>query len=464
MSSTISGSVGDAGIGSGYPYSSPLTITSTGSVAGDVYANNSAATLVNFGKVSGGVYFLDGGYADNKAGVLSGFEYGVFIGGTVGTVVNAGTIEETGSGPFSYIGLDLHYGGTAIDSGRISGTTAVYMGGSGSNLLELEHGYSISGSIVGGGNARNTLELSGAAGAVSVSFDGLAITNFHTVEFASPSGGNDETLVVSNTAHLPGTIESFTAFHDIVDLTGVAYHVGATVTEGGNDKLTLVSGSETLSLQLAGSYSGIVWLAKPDGGTGTDIEPACFARGTRILCEGGERPVERMAIGDRVVTHRGKVRPIKWIGRRTYRGAFLMRNSAVWPILVKAGALGPGMPRRDLHLSAKHALFSDGVLIPVECLVNGGTVLRCECPDEIEYFHIELGGHDVILAEGAPAETFLDCDNRGIFHNWHEFAELYREEAPAGRAFCAPRLEAGRPLARIRARLAARAAVLLAAA
>ena len=70
----------------------------------------------------------------------------------------------------------------------------------------------------------------------------------------------------------------------------------------------------------------------------------------------------------------------------------------------------------------------------------------------------------MILAEGAPAETFLDCDNRGIFHNWHEFAELYREEAPAGRAFCAPRLEAGRPLARIRARLAARTAVLLAAA
>jgi hypothetical protein len=125
---------------------------------------------------------------------------------------------------------------------------------------------------------------------------------------------------------------------------------------------------------------------------------------------------------------------------------------------VRQGALEPNVPRRDLYLSAKYALYLDGLLIPVERLVNGRSILRRQCPQEIEYFHIELASHDVILAEGAPAETFVDCDGRMIFHNACEFALLYPGEEPARWHFCAPRVEAGRELDRVRARLLARAA------
>ena len=64
------------------------------------------------------------------------------------------------------------------------------------------------------------------------------------------------------------------------------------------------------------------------------------------------------------------------------------------------------------------------------------------------------------MAEGAPAESFVDDDSRGMFHNAGEFATLYADRVrfPASPAYyCAPRVEYGWALARIRRRLAARA-------
>jgi hypothetical protein len=446
---------GDEGIvieGSHYPG----VVNNYGTISGSeeaVFMEHGGA-VTNHGEISSsngfGIFLTYGGNVDNT-GVVLGTYLGriaaaVYARYMPGTVVNSGTIG-------GLAGIRLEAGGTVVDSGRISGAaTAIFLGGTGSNLLELETGYNLSGGIVGSGSAANTLGLSSALGAVTAGYNGLGLSGFGFVDFAAPTGDNDETLVIADTASLPGTIEGFTAFHDILDLTNFTYHPGASATETGN-VLTIVSGSDTLTVNLAGNYPSIHWQAVQDAGTGTEVEPACFARGTRILTESGDRPVEELSIGDLVVTGSGAIRPIKWIGRRSYKGAFLFRNSDIWPIRVNAGALGPDMPRRDLYLSGRHALFLDGLLVPVECLVNGSSILRCRCPDEIEYFHIELASHDVILAEGAPAETFVDCDDRGIFHNAHEFAELYRGEEPPRWRFCAPRVEAGRDLDRVRARL-----------
>jgi hypothetical protein len=160
-----------------------------------------------------------------------------------------------------------------------------------------------------------------------------------------------------------------------------------------------------------------------------------------------------LAIGDRVVTLAGAVRPIKWIGRRSYSGAFLLRNRDLWPVRIRRGALGQGLPKRELYLSSHHALFLDGLLVPAECLVNGASICRCRCPELVEYFHIELDSHDILLAEGAPAESFLDCNDRGVFHNAAEFALLYPGEAAQRRRFCAPRLDAGFRVEAVRRRL-----------
>ena len=62
------------------------------------------------------------------------------------------------------------------------------------------------------------------------------------------------------------------------------------------------------------------------------------------------------------------------------------------------------MPRRDLLVSPQHALYLDEVLIPARCLINGSTIAQ-KPVSVIEYFHIELPRHDLLLAEGLPTQS-----------------------------------------------------------
>jgi hypothetical protein len=159
-------------------------------------------------------------------------------------------------------------------------------------------------------------------------------------------------------------------------------------------------------------------------------EAKCFLTGTRILTPRGEVPVEELKIGALVDTLNGPL-PVKWIGRRRYRkDASSCWHSSVAPIRVARFALDDQYPSRDLYLSPKHCLFVDGVLIPVEHLVNGRSVAPAKMDDSevIEYFHIELETHEVIFAEGAPAETLLVTTGREGFANFVEYERLYGSE------------------------------------
>ena len=123
---------------------------------------------------------------------------------------------------------------------------------------------------------------------------------------------------------------------------------------------------------------------------------------------------------------------------------------------VGEGAFAPGVPARDLLLSLDHALAIDGVLIPIRQLVNGTSIKR-EPVTEITYWHIELDAHDVVLAEGLPAETYLDTGNRAAFAGGHmqrlhpDFAERVRETHG-----CLPLAASGDVVARVRAAVQAR--------
>ncbi len=185
----------------------------------------------------------------------------------------------------------------------------------------------------------------------------------------------------------------------------------------------------------------------------TDTTTACYCPGTLILTNCGERSVEGLAIGDTAVTAAGEHRTICWLGRRSYARRFLAANPAVQPICFRAGSLGGGLPRRDLLVSPEHAIFLDGVLIPARHLENGSTIVQ-QRVEQVDYYHVELDTHDVLLAEGAPAESFLPTGTRGQFNNAAEHAAFY-PGINANPDACAPLVEHGPELEAVRARLVA---------
>ena len=129
----------------------------------------------------------------------------------------------------------------------------------------------------------------------------------------------------------------------------------------------------------------------------------------------------------------------------------------ILPICIKAGALDDDLPRRDLWISPHHAMYLEGVLIEAKDLVNGVTIIQAERVDKVEYFHVELETHNVIFAEGAFSETFVDDDSREMFHNAPEYRVLYPAAVTTTAQYCAPRLRDGYEVEALRRRIALRA-------
>lgn len=144
----------------------------------------------------------------------------------------------------------------------------------------------------------------------------------------------------------------------------------------------------------------------------------CFCAGTQITTPDGEVAVEHLEVGDIVTTASGAKRRISWIGSGRVL-ATRGRRSEATPVIVRRNALADNVPDRDLRITKGHSLYIDGVLIPVENLINHRSILWDDRAQEVEIYHIELDTHDVLLANGAPAESYRDDGNRWMFRNWH---------------------------------------------
>jgi Hint domain len=174
----------------------------------------------------------------------------------------------------------------------------------------------------------------------------------------------------------------------------------------------------------------------------------CFLKGTKIETAGGERKIEDLAIGDLLPTKFGGLRPIRWIGHYSIRRS---NPSKPWvkdalPVRIARFALGLNVPHTDLYVTGGHALLIDGVLVPAELLINGTTITRDEAReyDELEFRHIKLESHDVIYAEGVPAETLINVQESAV--NFADYLRRYGTAA-TDEEHCAPHIHiwGGRP-------------------
>jgi hypothetical protein len=252
---------------------------------------------------------------------------------------------------------------------------------------------------------------------------------------------------------------------NVIDVTQLAWDDAnptkySTAYDNATHQLRIRDGATT-----AFTFDNIVgesgtFVVASDGTGGTEIVTACYLRGTRIATLRGAVAVEDLRIGDLLVTAAGGAQPVKWIGTRAYIARLLHENhrAALLPIRIAAGALGEGCPVRDLFVSPEHMMCIDDVLIPAEKLLNGTSITRAEDIDVVQYFHVELSRHAVIYAEGAPAESYLDTNNRNMFSNVLEYLELGHDVDAPRQQPCLPVVLGGAALGAVRSALAARAA------
>jgi hypothetical protein len=212
-------------------------------------------------------------------------------------------------------------------------------------------------------------------------------------------------------------------------LAGVVTLPLAACNSGDSDSSTATaSGSDGYGASGAGgSGSGV------SGAGGQGGKASCLLKGTRLSTPSGECAVEDLRIGDEVLTLSGP-KAAKWIGYSRYtKDADRPWQTGVMPIRVARSAIADGAPRRDLYLSAEHRVFINGVLIAVKQLVNGTSIAPATPAGmaAIAYYHVEFDTHEVMLAEGAPVESFMDENaERESFANFVQYERLYgRDQA-----------------------------------
>ena len=409
--------VGGAGGSNGYtptytyPYSPPSGVGAAGT--GGAGANVvKGSKLSNYGHITGGrggdSYYTPGG----SGGV------GVYVNG--GTLLNAGTISG-GSGTYGgSLAGDLNDGGSGSRGYGASGLAVKF--GSVAGTLVVDPGAAFNGNVAGNSAVKDVLQLSGTGG--TLSGFGSQFYGFSTLSFAPRA---QWTVSGSSAAFdKPLGIQGF-ALNDTLDLTDLKYVTGATASFSAG-VLTIKDGSTSLQLNFANADGTPFYLGTDASGAGTDItlEPqaACYRRGTRILTTRGDVAIERLQIGDLVVTASGARRPIRWLGHRRVTCARHPDPAALWPIRIQAGALAEGVPIRDLWVSPGHSMLIDQVLIQALAIVNDATIEQVPSAS-VEYWHLELDGHDLVIAEGAAAESYLDVGNRAAFHEGGSYLEAH---------------------------------------
>jgi autotransporter passenger strand-loop-strand repeat protein len=425
------------------PFVSGATIGT--SAVGYLFSGGSAiSTTVGDG---GQEFIFAGGLATGTFLGSGGVEYissgGTAVGGTVGPTASAYAYSDGMASGITLAGVLF------ISSGGIASQIAIQFGGdeivsSAGSAIATQVNYGGVENVQSAGNALGTLVRNG--GLISIEKGGLAASTMlglGAIEFLYDGGFAVSTTVGlsgSENIYFGGSASSTTissggkeiiyfgaSSTDTVVLIGGAIAVnyltyapdGSASVDSVTNILTVSVGGQIYTQQLSGDYTGDQFAVTQDttGGTAITNEGlVCFCADTLITTPAGQRKVQDLAASDLVTTWTGAARRIVWIGT----GAALAtrgRRGAATPVIVRKGALADNVPFRDLRVTKGHAFMIDGALIPVEFLVNHRSIAWDDRAQEVALYHIELETHDVLIANGAPAESYRDDGNRWLFRN-----------------------------------------------
>jgi Hint domain len=408
----------------------------------DIATTLSLSGLLNLGSTvtGGGDSTLSMGSSGAAGGTITLASFGRIEGGLGDSIQNLGTSPTEISGSGTILANDGIFNiGTGV---QIASTGAANMTFSISPNATLSFADAVGGGTVvfSAGSVSGVLDVGDLS-----AFNPTGIKNLHV----GVGAGTETTVIDFINA---GT--SATATLSNQSTTGATLNVFA---DGTSHAIPLIGNFTTVAGE-PGKSVNVNYLSDGIGGIDVFLTDApCFAAGTRVLTPRGEVAVENLAIGDLVITLSREMKPIKWIGRRSYSGRFALGQKHILPICIKAGALDESVPQRDLWISPHHAMYLDSVLIEAKDLVNGVSIVQAERVEKVEYFHIELETHDVIIAEGALSESFIDDDDRNMFHNAHEYRTLYPNASVGPARYCAPRRDDGYEVEAARRRIDARA-------
>lgn len=166
----------------------------------------------------------------------------------------------------------------------------------------------------------------------------------------------------------------------------------------------------------------VITTAEGPGTFGQPSAPAddyaiCFTAGTRILTPIGYHPIESLTPLDMVTTSETAQR-VRWIGRRKLNASDLSASPKLRPVRITEGALGNGLPTRDLLVSRQHRMLlrskiaermfgETEVLVPAIKLIALPGIFVDEDIKQVEYIHLLFDKHEIIFADGAPSESLF---------------------------------------------------------
>lgn len=167
------------------------------------------------------------------------------------------------------------------------------------------------------------------------------------------------------------------------------------------------------------SYRYLKTLGISAGQTSVSYAPdqaTCFTPGTLIETRTGPRAVETLVPGDLIATRDHGFQVLRWIGGVEIPAARLDLQPNLRPIRITAGALGTGLPARDLVVSPQHRVLvrsaiaqrmfgADEVLVAAKhlCTIPGIDVLRPEMG--VTYLHLLFDRHELVMSNGGWTES-----------------------------------------------------------